>query len=145
MLSLLDCQEYADIAFLINREIICANHAILAVRSEYFHAMFYWSGRREQQHQLYKPKHITLEFIVCHTSDPVIVHGLHDLKAGPNLLVEIIQLVAGVPFGNNINRVARVSKKVTKRRGEDEREAGSNSCISVNVHRMDIAKFMFFL
>ena len=82
MLSLLDCQEYADIAFLMDREIIYANRAILAVRSEYFHAMFYWLGRREQQHQPYKPK--------GHISDPVVVHRLHDLKAGSNLLVEII-------------------------------------------------------
>jgi len=196
MMSLLDYQEYADVAFLVDGEIIYANRAILAVRSEYFRAMFYRSGMREQQYQPHKPKQlpsraassfssndndtaaltpiemldisrdvflkvleflytdsvkdisheisipllivserfcldrlkrlcedalrrdidvnnvisiyitsyrhhamglkdIALEFILCHMSNPVIVHGLNDLKAEPDLLVEIIQCSSG--------------------------------------------------
>lgn len=175
---LLNSSAYADVAFLVENEVIYANRAILAVRSEYFRAMFYRSGMREQLKENYKEpissdqlvpiempdisrevffkvleflytdsvknityevcipllivserfcldrlkrlcedqlrrdidvanaisiyiisyrhhamglKDIALEFILFHISDPVIVHGLNDLKAEPDLLVEIIQ------------------------------------------------------
>lgn len=181
---LLNTSAYADVVFLVENELIYANRAVLAVRSEYFRAMFYRSGMREQLKENQEPissdrlvpiempdisrevftkvleflytdsvknmthdicipllivserfcldrlkrlcedqlrreidvtnvisiyitsyrhhamglKDIALEFILLHIADPAIVHGLNDLKAEPDLLVEIIQYSS-----NNIN------------------------------------------
>eukprot|EP00590_Aulacoseira_subarctica_P011142 CAMPEP_0172432294 /NCGR_PEP_ID=MMETSP1064-20121228/62499_1 /TAXON_ID=202472 /ORGANISM="Aulacoseira subarctica , Strain CCAP 1002/5" /LENGTH=715 /DNA_ID=CAMNT_0013179493 /DNA_START=1 /DNA_END=2145 /DNA_ORIENTATION=+ len=174
---LLNSPDYADVSFLVENQVIYANRAILAIRSEYFRAMFYRSGMREQRQEYKQPvpsdqlvpiempdisrdiflkvleflytdsvknmthdicipllivseqfcldrlqrlcedqlrrdidvtnvisiyitayrhhamglKDIALEFILFHISDPAISNGLNDLKAEPDLLVEIIQ------------------------------------------------------
>ena len=174
---LINSPDYADVSFLVENQVIFANRAILAIRSEYFRAMFYRSGMREQRQEYKQPvlsdqlvpiqmpdisrdvflkvleflytdsvknmthdicipllivserfcldrlqrlcedqlrrdidvtnvisiyitayrhhatglKDIALEFILFHISDPAISNGLNDLKAEPDLLVEIIQ------------------------------------------------------
>jgi len=49
MYTLMNHPEFADVTFVVEGEEMYANRAILAVRSEYFRAMFFRSGMREQQ------------------------------------------------------------------------------------------------
>jgi hypothetical protein len=52
MYTLMNCAEFADVTFVVEGEEMYANRAILAVRSEYFRAMFFRSGMREQSSSL---------------------------------------------------------------------------------------------
>jgi hypothetical protein len=52
-------------------------------------------------------KDLALEFILDHLNDPVVMEGLSDLRAEPDLLLEIIRRKAALPIPINVSNGAQ--------------------------------------